>query len=98
MAGKNKSQTRTRITQKLDRRACQPVIERRVQLADGEVLAIAHVNGVYLLARFDKHERPLDARPVSFEGRNGQHRAYLTASSVANRTVLPLPKHLRTIQ
>jgi len=89
MAGKCKSNTsRTRITQKLDRRACQPTVERKVSLPDGSTLAIAHVNGTYMLARF-KGDRPLDNRPMRFEGQNGQHRAYMELSAQAGYTVLP---------
>jgi len=46
-----------------------------------------------MLARF-KGERPLDSRPMRFEGQSGQHRAYLELSAQAGYTVLPLkPRH-----
>jgi hypothetical protein len=83
-----KNNTRKRFTQKLSRQACQPTVERRVHLPNGETLAIAHVNGTYLLGRF-KGETPLDARPTVFEGARGQFRAYMEASALAGHTVLP---------
>ena len=53
---------RASFGQRLDRRPSQPTVERKISLPDGSTLAIAHVNGVYMLGRF-KGERPLDSRP-----------------------------------
>ena len=80
---------RASFGQKLDRRPSQPTVERKISLPDGSTLAIAHVNGVYMLGRF-KGQRPLDARPELFNGRNGQTRAYLAASAQVGYTVLPM--------
>ena len=84
-----KQNTRKRFTQKLNRQADQPTVERKINLPDGSTLAVAHVNGTYMLARF-KGERPLDTRPMRFDGQNGQHRAYMELSAQAGYTVLPL--------
>ena len=81
--------TRTRFTQRLDRSPSQATVERQIALPDGSTLAIAHVNGVYMLGRF-KGQRPLDARQEAFNGRNGQTRAYLAASAQVGYTVLPI--------
>ena len=81
--------TRERFTQKLNK-APEPVtIERRVHLPNGETLAIAHVNGVYMLARFDKNESPLQSSPDIYGGQDGQRRAYDTVSAFAGRKVTP---------
>ena len=81
--------TRARFTQKLNK-APEPVtIERRVHLPNGETLAIAHVNGVYMLARFDKNESPLQSSPDIYGGQDGQRRAYDTVSAFAGRKVTP---------
>jgi hypothetical protein len=81
--------TRERFTQKLNK-APEPVtIERRVHLPNGETLAIAHVNGVYMLARFDKNESPLQTSPDIYGGQDGQRRAYDTVSAFAGRKVAP---------
>jgi hypothetical protein len=86
--------TRTRFTQKLDKSPEQVTIERRVHMPNGQTLAIARVNGVYLLARFDKNEAPLQSAPDVYGGADGQTRAYVVATALAGRPVSP-PNWLR---
>ena len=81
--------TRERFTQKLNKTPETITIERRVHLPNGQTLAIAHVNGVYLLARFDKNESPLQSSPDIYGGQDGQRRAYDTVSAFAGRKVSP---------
>ena len=95
MAGKCKTNkrrtqhTRARFTQKLNKAPEVATVERRVHLPNGETLAIAHVNGVYLLARFDKNESPLQSSPDIYGGSDGQRRAYDTDSAFVGRKVSP---------
>lgn len=81
--------TRQRFTQKLDKTPTQPKVVRVVQLPNGNQAAIARVNGVYLLARFDANEAPLDARPTVFGGENGHFNAYSAVSALAGRQISP---------
>jgi len=82
--------TRTRFTQKLDKRAETPRVVRVVHLPNGTQAAIAEVNGVYLLARFDANEAPLDARPMVFGGANGQSNAFQAVSDLAGHRIRPI--------
>ena len=99
MAGKCKTNkrrtqhTRERFTQKLNKTPEPVTIERRVHLPNGETLAIACVNGVYLLARFDANEAPLQSSPDVYGGSDGQRRVYDTVSAFAGRPIVP--KHWR---
>lgn len=96
MAGKCKTNkrrtqhTRARFTQKLNKAPEVATVERRVHLPNGETLAIAHVNGVYLLARFDRNEKPLQSSPDIYGGQDGQRRVYDTVSAFAGRKVSPV--------
>ena len=81
--------TRTRFTQKLDRTPVVPRVLRKVWLSNGEQAAIAECNGVFLLARFDASERPLQSRPDVFGGQNGQTNAYNALSTLAGKRITP---------
>ena len=85
--------TRQRWGQRLTGRSAQtdaPRLVREIMLPNGERAAIAEVNGVFLLARFDRNERPLDPRPLVFEGSNGQRRVFAAVSDLAGREISPL--------
>ena len=85
--------TRQRWGQRLTGRTAQtdrPRVVREVMLANGDRAAIAEVNGVFLLACFDRNEQPLDGRPLVFEGQDGERRAFAAASGLAGRVITPL--------
>jgi hypothetical protein len=74
--------TRTRLGQRLNREPEQAQIVRKFALPDGSNAVVACVNGVYLVARFDAHERPLDKRPQVFTGQHGETNAYSAATVI----------------
>ncbi len=87
------SHTRPQWGQRLTGRTARtesPRVVRDITLANGDRAAIAEVNGVFLLACFDRNERPLDGRPLVFEGSDGERRAYAAVSGLAGREISPL--------
>ena len=86
------SHNRERWGQRLNGRTAQtdaPRVVRKVMLPNGHSAAIAEVNGVFLVARFDQNDQPLQARPDVYAGSSGQGRAFSAVSALAGRTIQP---------